>query len=64
MRGGEMWRRKGCPRCRGDLFIDEDVGSNYIKCLQCGYEKELAGRSLSSSNREFKKPKLKAITVL
>jgi hypothetical protein len=38
-----MWRRKGCPRCRGDLFLDEDVGKTYIKCLQCGYERDLAG---------------------
>jgi hypothetical protein len=42
-----MWRRKGCPRCRGDLFIDEEVGKNYLKCLQCGYEKELTEKLLA-----------------
>lgn len=26
---------KGCPRCGGDLFPDEDSEERY--CLQCGY---------------------------
>jgi hypothetical protein len=53
--GGMMWKRKGCPRCQGDLFVDEEVGSNYIKCLQCGYEKELAGGLLSGKKRAGRK---------
>jgi DNA-directed RNA polymerase subunit M/transcription elongation factor TFIIS len=36
-----MWRYKSCPRCHGDIFVDEDVDTTYVKCLQCGYEKEL-----------------------
>jgi hypothetical protein len=36
-----MWGYKICPRCRGDIYIDDDVDRTYIKCLQCGYEKEL-----------------------
>ena len=27
------WKLKGCPRCRGDIYIDNE-GEN---CLQCGY---------------------------
>jgi len=37
----KVWRYKGCPRCRGDIFIDEDWDRAYFKCLQCGYEREL-----------------------
>jgi DNA-directed RNA polymerase subunit M/transcription elongation factor TFIIS len=58
-----MWRRKGCPRCRGDLFLDEDVGKNYIKCLQCGYEKELAGKVLSLNTRSAVKSRAGAIPL-
>ena len=36
-----MWNIKGCPRCKGDLFIDEDPERCYEICLQCGYEREL-----------------------
>ncbi len=46
-----MWRYKGCPRCRGDVFIDEDVDRAYVKCLQCGYEKELVRERLTPKNR-------------
>jgi len=36
-----MWNFKSCPRCKGDIFIDEDLERCYEKCLQCGYEREL-----------------------
>jgi DNA-directed RNA polymerase subunit M/transcription elongation factor TFIIS len=37
----QVWSYKSCPRCGGDIFIDEDFDSAYLKCLQCGYEREL-----------------------
>jgi len=27
---------KACPRCNGDLYIEDDVGSRELVCLQCG----------------------------
>ena len=36
-----MWRFKMCPRCRGDIFLDQERGKWYEQCLQCGYEREL-----------------------
>ena len=27
---------KGCARCSGDLYIEEEVGSRDLVCLQCG----------------------------
>lgn len=32
-----MFWFKACPRCRGDLFIEEDADSRDVVCLQCGY---------------------------
>ena len=31
-----MWL-KGCRRCRGDLYLEREVGSSRVVCLQCGY---------------------------
>lgn len=30
---------KGCPRCRGDMWVEEDIGSRLeeLVCLQCGH---------------------------
>ena len=33
-----MWRLKGCPKCRGDLYVDKDHDGWFEECLQCGYE--------------------------
>lgn len=31
-----MMMKKGCPRCRGDLFIDRSDSPALWSCLQCG----------------------------
>jgi hypothetical protein len=31
-----MMMRKGCPRCRGDLYLDRHDGPITLTCLQCG----------------------------
>ncbi len=36
-----MWNSKSCPRCKGDIYIEEEVGIRYEKCLQCGFEREI-----------------------
>jgi hypothetical protein len=28
---------KGCLRCRGDLYREEDIGQVDLVCLQCGF---------------------------
>ena len=35
-----MWKLKGCPRCRGDIYIGIDLPGLYQQCLQCGYESD------------------------
>jgi hypothetical protein len=52
-----MWSYKGCPRCQGDVFIDEDIDRCYEKCLQCGYERELVRVRVSNPGRLNKKEK-------
>ncbi len=32
-----MLKAKSCPRCRGDIYIDEDTYGWYEECIQCGY---------------------------
>jgi DNA-directed RNA polymerase subunit RPC12/RpoP len=28
---------KGCARCGGDMYREEDIGQTDLVCLQCGY---------------------------
>ena len=36
-----MIKFKFCPKCRGDLYLAEDIFGKYISCLQCGFLKDL-----------------------
>ena len=36
-----MIKFKLCPRCRGDLYLAEDIFGRYLSCLQCGYLKDV-----------------------
>ena len=31
-----MIRFKTCARCRGDMFVEEDIDALDVVCLQCG----------------------------
>lgn len=44
------WKLKSCPRCGGDILIDQDHHGWYEACLQCGYSSELQNLT------EFKQP--------
>lgn len=50
--GGEVkmavWNMKGCPRCGGDTFLDEDLGAVYEHCLLCGYSRQVPVKNLRS----------------
>ncbi len=32
---------KECPRCLGDLFMDQDHYGKFMTCIQCGYMRDL-----------------------
>jgi DNA-directed RNA polymerase subunit M/transcription elongation factor TFIIS len=36
-----MIKFKSCPRCRGDLYLGEDIFGKYLSCLQCGYLRDV-----------------------
>ena len=36
-----MIKFKFCPKCRGDLYLAEDIFGKYVNCLQCGFLKDL-----------------------
>ena len=29
-------KSKGCQRCGGDLFLEQDEYGTYVSCIQCG----------------------------
>ena len=43
------WKLRSCPRCKGDMFIEEGLDGWYQQCLQCSYRQDLKkpyGRTL------------------
>lgn len=40
-----MIKLKGCPRCQGDLYLNQDMYGKYLNCLQCGYTKDVTGQT-------------------
>jgi uncharacterized Zn finger protein len=32
-----MLMLKACPRCHGDLVLEQDGTSSYLTCVQCGH---------------------------
>ena len=53
-----MIKFKLCPRCRGDLYLGEDIFGIYYSCLQCGYlrdveqPKRASGLKVDAEKRE------------
>ncbi len=40
-----MYWLKSCPKCQGDLCLEQDHYGAFKTCLQCGYLRELIDRS-------------------
>ena len=40
-----MYWLKSCPKCQGDLCLEQDHYGAFQTCLQCGYLRELIDRS-------------------
>jgi len=36
------WKLKGCPRCRGDIFVHKESDGIYEHCLSCGYQRDIS----------------------
>ncbi|GBD13290.1 hypothetical protein HRbin24_01314 [bacterium HR24] len=36
-----MFQFRSCPRCRGDVFLEDQGGLQDLVCLQCGYRRPL-----------------------
>jgi ribosomal protein S27AE len=40
------WTLKSCPRCAGDLFIEQEKNGWDEACLACGYRKVVSKTTL------------------
>ena len=36
-----MMRLKGCPRCHGDMVLEEDIWGQHWSCFACGCSVEI-----------------------
>ena len=32
---------KSCPRCKGDIHVNQDIYGRYKECLQCGFMEDV-----------------------
>ena len=46
---------KGCPRCKGDVYVEKDSFGTYRKCLQCGRMQDLELRRPATNRRKGSK---------
>lgn len=45
-----------CSKCHGNMIIERDEYGRYLKCLQCGYQKDLAAPVKTKQLAELKHP--------
>lgn len=41
MKRGGFVRKARCPKCGGNIYVDNDIEGWYEECLQCGHTTEL-----------------------
>ncbi len=52
---GKVFYFKGCPICKGDVYVEKDSFGTYRKCLQCGRMQELELRRPAATRRKDSK---------
>ncbi len=50
-----MFYFKGCPKCKGDVYVEKDSFGTYRKCLQCGRMQEIELRRPAATRRKGSK---------
>ena len=53
------WKLKNCPRCGGDVFVDNDNENWFEQCLQCSYRRDMpsiAGTGKKTADQSDKEP--------
>ena len=49
-----MWKLKGCPKCMGDLHIEQRQNELEEHCLQCGFKREyIVEQPVDSEDRKL-----------
>lgn len=51
---------KSCPRCSGDLLDTRDIDGDYLRCLQCGFSRELDPPKLVDRRIEGRRKRIAA----
>ncbi len=45
-----MFFFKACPKCHGDLYLDNDAYGAFVECLQCGLLRDLVDRKIGMAD--------------
>lgn len=41
-----MFLLKACPRCHGDLYFDGNPYDSFLRCIQCGYTRDIQAENV------------------
>ena len=41
-----MFLLKACPRCHGDLYFDGNPYDSFLRCIQCGYTRDIQAKNV------------------
>ncbi len=52
---------KGCERCQGDLFKEDDSRQSDLVCLQCGHRQSLGVSALSGLKERLEQEEKKEL---
>ena len=42
---------RGCAKCQGDLYVEQNIGDADLVCLQCGYRRSVTTSQLAEAER-------------
>ena len=51
-----MFYFKACPKCRGDVHLEEDVYGKFLKCFQCSRIVDLVQNQPGVAEEKLEQP--------
>ena len=51
-----MFYFKACPKCHGDVHLEDDVYGKYLKCFQCSRIVDLVPPQPNVAEEKFEQP--------
>ncbi len=54
---------KSCPKCRGDMYLDNDSYGSFRQCLQCGLVQDIITKPMAVPQPIEEKARKRRVSV-